>query len=132
MIVEYIRYNIDSAEREAFEEAYKQAAKPLIASVHCLAYELTRCTEEPSAYMLRIEWDSAEGHLQGFRGSPEFRNFFGHIKPFVSSIAEMRHYELIGLERKKVQSEYAGAFSSGHSDTSERFEEILGETNFGK
>ncbi len=43
--------------------------------------------------MLRIEWDSAEGHLQGFRSSPEFREFFANVRPYVGAIAEMRHYE---------------------------------------
>jgi hypothetical protein len=35
-------------------------------------------------------------------------------------------------ERPRVRSKYAGAFSSGHSDTSERVEEVLSEFGFAK
>jgi len=36
-----------------------------------------------------------EGHEQGFRSSPEFRDFFAAVKPFVGDIDEMRHYEAL-------------------------------------
>ena len=94
MIVEYIRYTIPTDECTAFEGGYEQARLSLDASPHCLGYELSRCVDEPGAYVLRIEWDSAEGHLRGFRRSPEFRGFFAAVGPYVGNIAEMRHYEL--------------------------------------
>src|SRR5262249_8923657 len=45
MIVEYIRYRLPSEQCIEFERAYGLAGEPLLASPHCLAYELTRCTE---------------------------------------------------------------------------------------
>ncbi len=101
MIVEYIRYSIDEAERGAFEDAYSRAQTALIKSTHCLAYELSQCAEDRGSYVLRIEWDSAEGHLQGFRSSPEFQEFFVNVRPYVDSIAEMRHYEVTPVCRRK-------------------------------
>jgi quinol monooxygenase YgiN len=101
MIVEYIRYTIPADQRPAFERAYAQASTSLDTSSHCLSYELSRAVDEPEAYVLRIEWDSAEGHLQGFRGSPEFRAFFAAIGPYVGNIAEMRHYELTDVVSDK-------------------------------
>jgi quinol monooxygenase YgiN len=97
MIVEYVRYTIDEARAEVFEAAYAQAAAALEASPHCLAYELSRCVEAPESYVLRIEWDSVEGHMQGFRRSAEFQAFFVAIRPYVGDIAEMRHYALTGV-----------------------------------
>ena len=94
MIVEYIRYRIDQEQAGAFEEAYRLAAVPLAASAHCVDYELSRCVEEPERYVLRIRWDSLDGHLQGFRGSEEFRDFVAHVRPFVPMIEEMQHYEV--------------------------------------
>jgi quinol monooxygenase YgiN len=94
MIVEYIRYDIDSARDEAFEQAYRQASEALAASTHCELYEVSRCTEDPTQHVVRIEWDSEEGHLSGFRQSPEFRRFFEAVGPFVHDIQEMRHYEV--------------------------------------
>jgi len=94
MIVEYIRYKVAEAQRAAFEAAYEKAQPSLQASSHCLGYELSRCVEESGSYILRIEWDSLDGHLKGFRLSPEFQTFFSHVRPFVNNIEEMRHYEV--------------------------------------
>lgn len=95
MILEYTRYKIDEKRREGFEKDYQKAAKPLDASSHCLAYELSHCKEDADHYILRIEWDSEEGHLKGFRTSPEFKMFFAAVQPYVNDIEEMRHYEVL-------------------------------------
>jgi quinol monooxygenase YgiN len=93
MVIEYIRYRIDAARGDEFERAYAEAGRSLAASSHCQAYEVARGVEEPESYTVRIEWDSVDGHEQGFRRSPEFREFFAAVKPFFDDIAEMRHYE---------------------------------------
>lgn len=93
MVVEYIRYRIDADRREAFERAYRRAAASLGASSHCLAYEIARGIEDPETYVVRIEWDSVEGHEQGFRKSSDFGEFFSAVKPFFDDIEEMRHYQ---------------------------------------
>ena len=100
MIVEYTRYKIDDERRTTFEKAYKKAVESLAASSHCLAYEFSRCTEDPDHYVLRIEWDSEAGHLKGFRSSPEFRSFFACIQPYVKDIEEMRHYQVLSTGRQ--------------------------------
>jgi len=97
MIVEYIRYGIEAARAEEFEAAYERAVKSLRASAHCLGYELSRCKEAPDSFVLRIEWDSLQGHLEGFRKSPEFTPFLAAIQPFIKDIAEMRHYEVLPI-----------------------------------
>ena len=101
MIIEYIRYTIAEEKQPDFEASYKRASEPLLASAHCLAFELTHCVEERERYILRIVWDSLEGHMQGFRGSSEFRHFFSHIRPYVNDIEEMQHYELTPVVGQK-------------------------------
>lgn len=100
MIVEYIRYEI--SDPEPFLLGYQAARSALDASPHCLSYELSRCTEEPTSFTLRIEWDSAEGHLQGFRKSPEFGAFLGAVRPFIENIQEMRHYAPTPIASRKA------------------------------
>ena len=94
MIVEYIRYSIDSERSEAFEQAYRRASEALDASEHCERYEVSRCSEDATQHVVRIEWDSEAGHMSGFRQSPEFRSFFEAVGPFVHDIEEMRHYQV--------------------------------------
>ncbi|ATY13176.1 antibiotic biosynthesis monooxygenase [Amycolatopsis sp. AA4] len=93
MIIEYLRYRIRDGGHADFEAAYRRAAKSLAAAKQCQDYELARAVDEPGSYILRIGWTSAEDHLKGFRGGPEFAAFFAEIRPYVEQIEEMRHYE---------------------------------------
>jgi len=97
MIVEYLRYEIDAADQERFISDYKAASVPLLASPFALAFDMCQCVEDPSQFTLRIEWTSAKEHLEGFRGSEDFKAFFGHIKPYLKNIREMRHYSPLAL-----------------------------------
>jgi quinol monooxygenase YgiN len=99
MIIEYIRYEVSDA--EGFVAAYERARAALDASPHCQGYELARCTEEPAWFILRIEWDSAEGHLSGFRKSAEFGPFLQAVRPFLDQVREMRHYALTSVVARK-------------------------------
>lgn len=102
MIVEYIRYSVKDSSRGAeLVDAYKKAQAALDAAPECLGYELSVCEEDPSAYVLRIEWKSTEAHMQGFRKGPHFPSFFAAIGGFVKEIAEMRHYQITEVSHQK-------------------------------
>ena len=98
MIMEIIRYQIVEGQEAAFEDAYRQAQNYLADSPHCLGYDLTRCLKHRSRYILLIRWDSVEGHLKEFRGSPAFQHFMALVAPFFKQIEEMEHYEKTGIE----------------------------------
>jgi heme-degrading monooxygenase HmoA len=95
MIVEYIRYKIDPSRNHEFDEAYRRAGALLDASPHCERWQVARCIDEPEKQIVRIEWDSVEGHLQGFRKSPDFGAFFEAVRPFFDDIEEMTHYDVV-------------------------------------
>ena len=101
MIVEYIRYKIPEARHKEFEAAYDKAQASLNASSHCLAYEVTHGVEEHDNYIVRIEWDSEEGHMKGFRTSPEFQSVFAAVSPFFNDIQEMKHYAITAISHRK-------------------------------
>jgi quinol monooxygenase YgiN len=113
MTIEYIRYRIPVEQAQAFVSAYQRAAESLRASHFCLGYELSQCVEEPSAFVLRIEWTSGDDHLKGFRKSSEFQAFFREIRPYVDNIDEMRHYERSELvwQREAAPSRPAAEFT---------------------
>jgi quinol monooxygenase YgiN len=94
VVIEYIRYTVPADRAEEFERAYGRAGQVMDADPHCLGWQLSRGVEEPEHFIVRIEWDSVEGHEQGFRGSPRFGEFFAAVRPFFSDIREMKHYQL--------------------------------------
>lgn len=93
MIVEYLRYTIDAARQEIFIADYKQASQQLQNSTYCESYEFCQCVEDPTQFIIRIQWTSADDHLKGFRGSDEFKAFFPRVKAYLNDIDEMRHYQ---------------------------------------
>ncbi|MCB1955942.1 MAG: antibiotic biosynthesis monooxygenase [Rhodocyclaceae bacterium] len=95
MIVEYIRYSLGTHTPGELMEAYAAAGAFLSAAPECLGFELTQCAEDAQAFVLRIEWTSADGHLLGFRKGPHFPPFLAAIRAFVPEISEMRHYHVI-------------------------------------
>ncbi|TVZ41385.1 quinol monooxygenase YgiN [Alteromonadaceae bacterium 2753L.S.0a.02] len=97
MIVEYIRYKIDTPRQGEFLDAYTHAQQALNASPHCIRYELSHCHEEPELFVLRIEWESIDSHMQGFRNSSEFKSFISHVRPYIPDIQEMQHYQLTSV-----------------------------------
>ena len=98
MSTEIIRYRVPAGQEDDFEAAYAAAGRHLAESPACRAWELLRCEEEPSCYLLRIEWTSTTEHLQGFRRSAHFPPFFALVRPFVGAIEEMRHYHPTAVE----------------------------------
>jgi heme-degrading monooxygenase HmoA len=62
MVVEYIRYTVPADQAQQFEQAYRQAGEVMDADPHCLRWEMARGVEEPEHFVVRIEWDSIEGH----------------------------------------------------------------------
>jgi quinol monooxygenase YgiN len=94
MIVEYIRYKFDPSRSGEFDDAYRRAGMLLEASPNCERWEISRCVDEPGKQIVRIEWDSVEGHLQGFRQSADFKPFVEATQPFFNDIEEMTHYEV--------------------------------------
>jgi heme-degrading monooxygenase HmoA len=94
LILEYIRYRIDPSRTAEFDRAYREAGLLLDTSPHCLGWEAARSVDEPEKQIVRIEWDSADGHLQGFRKSADFPRFVAATRPFYNDIEEMTHYEV--------------------------------------
>jgi quinol monooxygenase YgiN len=94
MVVEYIRYSVPADQAEQFELAYQRAGEVMEADPHCVRWEMARGVEEPEHFVVRIEWDSIEGHEHGFRASARFGEFFAAVRPFFSNIEEMKHYQL--------------------------------------
>jgi quinol monooxygenase YgiN len=95
MVVEYIRYTVPPEQGDAFEAAYAEATQTLEADPHCHGYEVARCVEDPASYIVRLLWDSVEGHMEGFRKGPNFPPFLAAIRPFIPQIDEMRHYHYV-------------------------------------
>ena len=97
MTPEILRYRIPADRQPAFLAAYAAAGDVLEASPHCFGYELLHSEKDAELYLLTILWDSADGHLQGFRKSAEFARFLELVRPYIADLLEMEHYATTDL-----------------------------------
>ena len=74
-----------------------RTARPLIESMPGFrALSLSRSVEEPTSFLLLVDWDRLEDHTEGFRGSPEYTRWKALLHPFYEPFPEVRHFVEIG------------------------------------
>ncbi|RZU62566.1 antibiotic biosynthesis monooxygenase family protein [Zhihengliuella halotolerans] len=75
-----------------FEAAFAEA-RPIISSMPgCLEVRLLRCFEEPSKYLLLVEWESIEHHTEGFRGSDGYGRWKQLLHRFYEPFPLVEHF----------------------------------------
>ncbi len=94
MIVEYIRYALNTHGPDDLEEGYRLASFHLQQSLECLGYDLTRCLEDPDAIIVRILWTSEAEHQNRFCKGQEYPPYLAAIAPFEAEVRERRFYEM--------------------------------------
>lgn len=78
---------------EEFETAFGKA-KSIIGSMQGFqGLTLSRCLENPSTYLLLVQWARLEDHTKGFRGSAEYQEWRGLLHHFYSPFPAVEHYE---------------------------------------
>lgn len=93
MIVEHAVLDVVPGEEQSFEEAFVEA-KAIIASMHGFrSLRLDRCVEKRSRYLLLVEWDRLEDHVDGFRRSAEYERWRGLLHHFYEPFPTVEHYE---------------------------------------
>jgi heme-degrading monooxygenase HmoA len=97
LIIEIATIVVQEGRESEFEAAFAKARRYIAESPHSLNHQLTRCIEHPSRYILRIEWDSLEGHTVGFRGSATFQDYRALLYPLYASAPEVVHYTAVDL-----------------------------------
>jgi quinol monooxygenase YgiN len=53
---------------------------------------MTRGVESPSRFVLLVEWDSVEAHLQNFRSTGRFTAWRAAIGPFFAEPPHVEHF----------------------------------------
>jgi heme-degrading monooxygenase HmoA len=95
MIVEIAQLNIRPGSEQQFEAVFPAAIKVLGGSMGYVSHELRRSIENRNRYALLVRWQTLEDHTVGFRGSPAFTQWRGHIGPFLESSPVVEHFEAV-------------------------------------
>lgn len=97
MILEAAYLQVRPGAQQRFEEAFRQAS-PLIASIPgYISHRLQRCIEQPSRYLLLVEWQTLAAHVEGFRNSPQYLQWKALLHHFYDPFPTVEHFEAVTL-----------------------------------
>jgi heme-degrading monooxygenase HmoA len=97
MVLEHAILPVRSGREAEFEAALEAALPILRRQPGCSRAEVSRCVEQPSAYLLLAEWDSVEAHEEGFRLSADYQEWHALLHEFYEPFPAVRHFTPLAI-----------------------------------
>jgi heme-degrading monooxygenase HmoA len=92
MVLEVALIDVRAGEEDAFTDAYRRVRGEVLTTPGCRSMRITRGVESPSRFVLLIEWDSVDAHLQNFRATDRFVRWRQAIGPHFASPPTVEHF----------------------------------------
>lgn len=93
MILERASFSVIPGSEGEFEAAMEQAKDVISQADGFRSFRLQRGIENPSSFLLLVEWDTVEHHMVGFRESDRFTRWRELIGPYFAAAPEVEHFE---------------------------------------
>ncbi|WP_062313189.1 antibiotic biosynthesis monooxygenase family protein [Demequina rhizosphaerae] len=97
MITESVVLRVHPGREVEYEAAFREASPIIARQRGCLTHSLKRGIEDPSTYLLTVEWESLEDHETGFRGSADYQEWRRLLHPFYVELPPVPHYSEVDL-----------------------------------
>lgn len=96
MVLEIAQYTVQPEKAEAFRTAMLTEAMPIIRGAEgCKAATLRQQIEDPTVFIIEIEWETLEHHMVTFRGGPRFAEYRSKIAGLYDGPIEVAHYQQV-------------------------------------
>lgn len=92
MVLEVAWIDVVPGQEEAFAAAYRGARDLVAGTPGCRSLRMTRGVESPSRFVLLVEWDSVDAHLENFRNSDRFPRWRAQIGQHFASPPVVEHF----------------------------------------
>ncbi len=92
MVLEVALIDVVPGQEDAFAAAYAKGHDVLAGTPGCRSVLMTRGVETPSRFVLLVEWDSVEAHVQNFRQTDRFTTWRGLIGPYFAGPPRVEHF----------------------------------------
>ena len=73
---------IDVTDPDGFAAAYRGAHHIIAGTAGCQSVRMTAGIESPNRFVLLVEWDSVDAHLDNFRATDRFTQWRALLGPF--------------------------------------------------
>ncbi|WP_040338362.1 antibiotic biosynthesis monooxygenase family protein [Candidatus Blastococcus massiliensis] len=95
MILEHALLTVRPGEQAGFEADFARA-RPLIAATPGFrGLRLSRCLERDTGYLLLVEWDRLEDHIEGFRGGDAYQEWKALLHPYYDPFPVVEHFTTV-------------------------------------
>lgn len=95
MVTEVGDIQVTPGSESDFIAAYREAREVLASTPGCRSVLMTRSIETPHRFVLIVEWDSVDDHLQNFRATDRFTRWRAAIGPYFAAPPVVEHVESV-------------------------------------
>lgn len=95
MVLEHALLDVIPGQEHQFEQAFEQATNLISSMPGFQSLRLEVCIENPSRYVLLVEWRRIEDHTDSFRGSPEYQEWRALLHHFYDPFPTVEHYQAV-------------------------------------
>ncbi|WP_117214666.1 antibiotic biosynthesis monooxygenase family protein [Allorhizocola rhizosphaerae] len=92
MVLEVALIDVRAGQEDDFAAAYAKGRETLATTPGCRSVRMTRGIESPSRFVLLVEWDSVEAHLENFRATERFVTWRGLIGQYFAQPPLVEHF----------------------------------------
>jgi heme-degrading monooxygenase HmoA len=92
MVLEVALIDVHPGQEDDFAAAYRTAHSLVASTPGCRSVRMTRGIESPSRFVLLVEWDSVDAHMENFRNTDRFIQWRGHIGPYFAQPPNVEHF----------------------------------------
>lgn len=104
MILEHALLPVRPGLERDFEAAFAQAEPIISAMPGFMRLTLSRCLERPTTYLLLVEWEQLEDHVEGFRRSPRYEEWKRLLHHFYDPFPTVEHYEEVRTDQRPAST----------------------------
>ena len=95
MITEHAVLSVIPGQENEFIETLDQAKAIIAASPGFVSLRVSRGLEAPSHFLLLVEWETLEAHIEGFRRSEAFGEWRALLHHFYDPAPVVEHFETV-------------------------------------
>ena len=95
MITEHALLEVIPGREVEFVEAMEKAKAIIATSPGFVSLRVERGLEHPSRFLLLVEWEHLEDHMEGFRGSAAYQEWRAALHHFYDPFPVVEHYEAV-------------------------------------
>jgi heme-degrading monooxygenase HmoA len=95
MVLEVALIDVVPGQEDAFAAAYRLGHPILAGTPGCRSVRMTRGVESASRFVLLVEWDTVEAHLENFRATERYVQWRGLIGGYFAQPPIVEHFTAV-------------------------------------